>query len=86
MNLLALEPALLCSRTILVNPKNNEKRVDMGVTYDNIDRLKRKYNLLCLQGNIEVSNNYLSSEISFFHVNKINVLSYFYYFFFFRII
>lgn len=59
MNLLALEPALLCGRTILVNPKNDLKRKDMGTTYENIDSLKRKYNLLIIHGNIEVSINYL---------------------------
>lgn len=28
----------------------------MGVSYENIDSLKRKYNLLILHGNIDVSN------------------------------
>jgi len=42
INLLALEPALLCGRTILVNPKNNVKRSNMGISYENIDCLKKK--------------------------------------------
>lgn len=54
MNLLALEPALLCGRTILVNPKSDIKRKDMGVSYENIDSLKKKYELLIIHGNIEV--------------------------------
>jgi len=28
----------------------------MGVSYENIDNLKRKYNLLIIHGNIEASN------------------------------
>lgn len=55
MNILALEPALLCGRTILVNPINNVKKKDMGISYENIDSLKRKYNLLILHGNIMVT-------------------------------
>lgn len=54
INLLGLEPALLCGRTVLVNPKSDMKRKDMGVSYDNIDKLKKKYDLLILHGNIEV--------------------------------
>jgi len=56
INLLALEPALLCGRTVLINPRNDIKRKDMGVSYENIDRIKRKYDLLIMHGNIE---NYL---------------------------
>lgn len=55
MNLLALEPALLCGRTVLVNPRRDLKRKDMEITYENIDNLKRKYNLLNIHGNIEVN-------------------------------
>lgn len=54
INLLSLEPALLCGRTIFVNPKNNAKPADMGISYENIDCLKRKYNILIIHGNIEV--------------------------------
>lgn len=53
--MLALEPALLCGRTVLVNPRRDLKRKDMGITYENIDSLKKKYNLLIIHGNIEVS-------------------------------
>ncbi|KAE9545392.1 hypothetical protein AGLY_000935 [Aphis glycines] len=65
VNLLALEPALLCGRTILVNPKNSIKRKDMGVSYENIDSLKRKYNLLILHGNIDdyISRMFLARRI-----------------------
>lgn len=54
MNLVTLEPALLCGRTILVNPKNDLKLKEMGISYENIDNLKRKYDLLIIHGNIEV--------------------------------
>jgi hypothetical protein len=54
MNLVALEPALLCGRTILVNPKNDLKLKEMGISYENIDNLKKKYDLLIIHGNIEV--------------------------------
>lgn len=54
MNLVALEPALLCGRTILVNPRNDLKVKEMGISYDNIDSLKRKYDLLIVHGNVEV--------------------------------
>ncbi|XP_060869637.1 uncharacterized protein LOC132944355 [Metopolophium dirhodum] len=70
VNLLALEPALLCGRTILVNPINSVKRKDMGVSYENIDNLKRKYNLLIIHGNIE---NYISRM---FLARRIMVYSY----------
>ncbi|XP_060839384.1 uncharacterized protein LOC132920754 [Rhopalosiphum padi] len=65
VNLLALEPALLCGRTILVNPKNSIKRKDMGISYENIDSLKRKYNLLILHGNIDdyISKMFLARRI-----------------------
>ncbi|XP_025419015.1 uncharacterized protein LOC112689492 isoform X1 [Sipha flava] len=53
MNLVALEPALLCGRTILVNPKNDLKLKEMGISYENIDNLKKKYDLLIIHGNIE---------------------------------
>lgn len=65
MNLLALEPALLCGRTLLVNPKNKVKRKDMGVSYENIHVLKNKYRLHILHGNIEVCNGYLFYKKSF---------------------
>lgn len=55
MNILNLEPALLCGRTILINPINNVKRKDMGISYENIDNLKKKFNLLMIHGNIEVT-------------------------------
>lgn len=54
MNLLALEPALLCGRTILINPICNLKQKDMAISYENINRLKRKYNILIIHGDIEV--------------------------------
>lgn len=65
MNLLALEPVLLCGRTILVNPRNNLKRNEMGISYENIDNLRRKYHLLIIHGNIEVGVNYLNKYLRF---------------------
>ncbi|VVC40346.1 Hypothetical protein CINCED_3A000803 [Cinara cedri] len=56
-NLLALEPAILCGRTVLVNPRRDLKRKDMEITYANIDSLKKKYNLLIIHANIEVNTS-----------------------------
>lgn len=53
-NLRALEPTLLCGRVLLVNPRNDIKRKDMGITYENMYSLTRKYNVLIVHGNIEV--------------------------------
>lgn len=63
MNLVALEPALLCGRTLLVNPRNDLKRNEMGISYDNIEKLRRKYDLLIFHGNIEV---YITFYLYFF--------------------
>ncbi|XP_050425348.1 uncharacterized protein LOC126836197 [Adelges cooleyi] len=70
MNLLSLEPALLCGRTIFVNPRCDIKHKDMGITYENIDGLKRKYDLVIIHGNIE---DYLSRM---FLARRIMVLAY----------
>lgn len=63
VNLLALEPSLLCGRTLFVNPKNNLKQKDMGISYENIDCLKRKYNLHIVHGNIEVCIGFCFTKV-----------------------
>lgn len=40
----------------------------MGISYENIDSLKRKYNLLIIHGNIEASNFFLNMCISKYNV------------------
>lgn len=54
INLLALEPSLLCGRTLLVNPRNKVKHKDMGVSYEDVHTLKNKYSLHIVHGNMGV--------------------------------
>ncbi|XP_050526573.1 uncharacterized protein LOC126897205 [Daktulosphaira vitifoliae] len=68
LNLLSLEPALLCGRTILVNPRCDINHKDMGITYENIDVLKRKYDLIIIHGNVDdyLSRMFLARRIMVF--------------------